>query len=122
MEVIKPCSDRELVACYQRAQVYVSSSWYEGFGLPGLEAMACGTPLVTTDSGGVREYARQGENCLMCPIQQPVALAHTTLTLLQDAALQSRFIRAGLQTSQYFSWKNVSDRFIRIIQNSNEKL
>lgn len=121
-EIVKPRSDRELVACYQRAQVYVSSSWSEGFGLPGLEAMACGTPLVTTDSGGVREYTRQGENCLLCPAQQPLALAQATLTLLQDSTLRTRLIQAGLQTVRDFSWLNVADRFIHLIQQCEGKL
>ncbi len=47
------------------SHIFISTSWWEGFGLPSLEAMACGCALILTDAGGVNEYAIANENCLM---------------------------------------------------------
>ena len=52
---------------YDAARVFAVGSWFEGFCQPGLEALACGTPLVTTDNGGCREYAIDGETALVVP-------------------------------------------------------
>jgi glycosyltransferase involved in cell wall biosynthesis len=109
--VVRPKSDQELVDFYHRAQLYVSSSWYEGFGLPGLEAMACGTPLVTTNSGGVMEYAKHGQNCLVCPARQPVALADAVISMLQDDIMRKRFSEKGIRTVTAFSWEKVTQKF-----------
>jgi glycosyltransferase involved in cell wall biosynthesis len=108
---IKPGQD-ELRRIYSSATVFVSSSWYEGFGLPGLEAMACGVPVVTTDSGGVREYAVNEENCLMVPPKNPQALADAITRLLSDEPLRKKFIKNGLETAKKFDW----DRSIDILE------
>ena len=63
---------------YAAARVFVVGSWFEGFCQPGLEALACGTPLVTTDNGGCREYARDGETALVVPPQDANAMAAAT--------------------------------------------
>ena len=63
----KDLSQPDLGREYDAAQVFVVGSWFEGFCQPGLEAMACGVPLVTTDNGGCREYAIDGETALVVP-------------------------------------------------------
>jgi glycosyltransferase involved in cell wall biosynthesis len=116
-EVIKPLSDSQLVGCYHRAALFLSTSWKEGFGLPPLEAMACGTPVVTTDSGGIREFARDGENCLICPPRDPERIAGAVIRLLEDDAMKKGFILEGLKSVQEFTWKKVVDRFERALLN-----
>ncbi|MFZ1768642.1 MAG: glycosyltransferase family 4 protein, partial [Caldilinea sp.] len=64
-EYIHRPSRERLAELYGMCDVFVSTSWWESLGLPALEAMACATPVVMTDSGGVSDYARPGENCLM---------------------------------------------------------
>ena len=56
---------RSIIGFYRACDVFVYPSLAEGFGLPPLEAMACGTPVVVTDSGGVRDYAVDGKNCIL---------------------------------------------------------
>lgn len=47
------------------SHIFISTSWWEGFGLPPLEAMACGCAVILSNSGGVNEYAQLDDNCLM---------------------------------------------------------
>jgi len=95
---------------YSDSDLFVSSSWHEGFGLPPLEAMACGTPVVLTDSGGVRDYARSGENCLMVPPKDTQKLAKAITNLLSDQALMERFQHNGPLTASEYTWEKVVDR------------
>jgi glycosyltransferase involved in cell wall biosynthesis len=100
----------ELAQLYATCDLFVSASWREGFGLPPLEAMACGAPVVVTDSGGVHEYARHGENCLLAPPRNPQALAEAMIRLLTDAALAERLRRNGPLTAAQFTWESAIDR------------
>jgi len=109
----------DLAAIYSSASVFVSSSWYEGFGLPGLEAMACGVPVVTTDSGGVREYAIPDETAVVVPPKNPEALAEGILRVLSNSSLRQKLIQNGLKKVKEFSWDPIIDKmeeiFIRSI-------
>jgi len=96
---------KSLVGIYSSADVFVLPSWTEGFGLSGLEAMACGTPLVTADSGGVREYAINGKNAVMVPPRNPEALAAGIKRVLSDSKLRKRIVQNGLKTAKKLSWE-----------------
>jgi glycosyltransferase involved in cell wall biosynthesis len=109
--VITRPSIQELAQLYATCDLFVSSSWYEGFGLPPLEAMACGAPVVTTDSGGVREYVRPGENCLLVPPKDPAKLSEAMLTVLNSTDLAEKFRRNGPVTSDEYTWEKATDRF-----------
>jgi glycosyltransferase involved in cell wall biosynthesis len=109
-------SDQELAELYASCDVFVSASWYEGFGLPPLEAMACGAPVILTDSRGVREFAVDGENCLMVPIRDPDALAKAIVRLLQDKSLAERLAANGPKTAARFSWDAAVHRFERALR------
>jgi len=106
----------ELAQLYATCDLFVSASHREGFGLPPLEAMACGAPVVLTDSGGVREYARHGENCLMVPPRDPGALANAMARVLTDATLAERLRRNGPPTAARFKWDSTVDRFEQALQ------
>jgi len=107
---IRP-TDEELAKLYSSCDIFVSASWYEGFGLPPLEAMACGAPVVTTDSRGIHEFAIDGENCLIVPPKNPIALAEAVRRLLQDDALLNKFRENGPVTATRFDWNVATDRF-----------
>ena len=75
------------------------------FGRPALEAMACGTPSVLTDVGGVSEYARDGVNCLLVPPAAPEASAEAILRLLEDAELRRTIVDDGFRTVRAYSMR-----------------
>ncbi|HLE13999.1 MAG TPA: glycosyltransferase family 4 protein [Anaerolineales bacterium] len=85
--------DEELPDYYSLADVYVSPSLLEGFGLPIAEALACETPVVAADSGAVAEVAGQGG--ILIPPRDPQAIAEAVSSLLQDPGLRSALGKQG---------------------------
>jgi glycosyltransferase involved in cell wall biosynthesis len=113
--VVRPKNDKELGAAYRGASVFVCASWAEGFGLPPLEAMANGVPVITTMCGGVNDYAVDGQNCLMVPTRDPVELAKALLKLYQDKNLASRIATRGLLDSKSHTVKNSVSQMYRLL-------
>jgi glycosyltransferase involved in cell wall biosynthesis len=103
-------SDDELAQIYSSADVFVSASWYEGFGLPSLEAMACGSPVVMTDSLGSRDYAVHLKNAYVVPPRDPRALAEAIDRVLSDETLRAGLIKRGLETAREFDFEKVGPR------------
>ncbi|MCC7104103.1 MAG: glycosyltransferase [Chloroflexi bacterium] len=101
-ETVLAPTEQAMADFYRRCDVFVFPSLAEGFGLPALEAMACGCAVVTTDCGGVRAFARDGENCLMVPPGQPSALAKAIERLATGPALRETLARGGLETAVAF--------------------
>jgi glycosyltransferase involved in cell wall biosynthesis len=122
-QIIHPLSDAEVAHWYRQATLFIYASWYEGFGLPPLEAMACGVPVVTTNCGGVLEYAIDGYNSLVTPIRDPTALAQAILRLLSDRHLAAQLIQNGLTTARRFTWdtfaSQVEQIFLRYLDQPN---
>jgi glycosyltransferase involved in cell wall biosynthesis len=110
-----PRPEREMADFYARCDVFVFSSRAEGFGLPALEALAVGCPLVTTDSGGVRQIATDGVNCLMVPPADAPSLARAIEALVRDAARRAALRAAGLETAAGYGQDAVLDRFCRYL-------
>jgi glycosyltransferase involved in cell wall biosynthesis/GT2 family glycosyltransferase len=101
---------------YASARVFVVGSWFEGFCQPGLEALACGTPLVTTDNGGCREYAVDGETALVVPPRDARAMADAVRRLLDDEALAARFVANGLDVvTRDFDWDRRTVEFESVL-------
>ncbi|HLZ72512.1 MAG TPA: glycosyltransferase family 1 protein [Dehalococcoidia bacterium] len=94
--------DADLAAVYSGASFFVYPSLYEGFGLPPLEAMQCGVPVLTSDSSSLPEVV--GNAGLMVDPTDGPALAQAMLTLFRDAELRCRLSAAGLVRAQQFSW------------------
>ena len=103
-------TDSEAAELYQRATVFVLTSRHEGFGLPILEAMACGCPVVCTDADGNMDFCRDGENCLIVPQGDPAGLAGALERVLADALLQERLREGGFATAKQYSWNAAIDK------------
>jgi glycosyltransferase involved in cell wall biosynthesis len=110
-QFITPLNDYELIDAYQKSTIYVSCSHEEGFGLTPLEAMSCGTPVVCTDSGGVRDYAVDGVNCLMVLPKKIDHISSALNKLLLDKNLRRVFKRNGRETALKFDWKVIGKQY-----------
>jgi glycosyltransferase involved in cell wall biosynthesis len=106
-EVVVAPSQEELARHYREARVYVAASRYESFPLTPLEAMASGTPVVTTANAGVLNYARDGENALVVGVDDTDALVDAVRRVLDDEALAEQLRAGGLRTARALSWPQV---------------
>jgi glycosyltransferase involved in cell wall biosynthesis len=107
-------SEEELPLWYAAATLFVFPSLYEGFGMPPLEAMACGTPVVTSNSTSLPEVV--GDAGLMVPPTDADALAAAMLRLLQDDALHAEMRARGLQRPAAFSWHTSAARTLQVYE------
>ena len=89
---------------YSSCGTFLCSSWFEGLGMPAMEAMMCGTALVTTDTGGSRDYALNEETALVAPPKNPDALAKNLIRVLTDNSLRLNLAEKGFQRIKNFSW------------------
>jgi glycosyltransferase involved in cell wall biosynthesis len=96
---------KEARKIYSRSQVWILASRAEGFGLPVLEAMACGCAVVATDCGGPRDLIRNGETGFLVPIGDVRAITDRVLALADDANVRERIQRNSLEAVKQFSWE-----------------
>jgi glycosyltransferase involved in cell wall biosynthesis len=101
-------ADRTLAALYRLANVFVFPSLYEGFGLPPLEAMASGTPVITSNVSSLPEVV--GDAALMIDPYEPGAIADAMRQVLTDPALRAELQRRGFARAREFSWERSVDR------------
>jgi glycosyltransferase involved in cell wall biosynthesis len=94
VRLLPPAPPAEIAAWMRTADVVVVPSRREPLGLAAVEGLACGTPVIASDVGGLREVVRDGENGLLIPPDDPGALAGA-LSRLQDAGLRARLGAAG---------------------------
>ncbi|MBI4872175.1 MAG: glycosyltransferase family 4 protein [Candidatus Riflebacteria bacterium] len=106
-------SGDDLVALYQGAELFVFPSAYEGFGLPVLEAMACGTPVVASSVSSIPEVA--GDACVLVP--QPLTaerFAESMAAVLTDPGARADLGRRGLARAGRFSWRETARRTVGV--------
>lgn len=96
---------------YSAADLFVTTPWYEPFGITPLEAMACGTPVIGSRVGGIQYTVREGETGFLVPPQQPAALAACLARLLQEPDLRHRLGQQAIQhVNRHFTWEKVATR------------
>lgn len=100
--------EEELPLWYAAATVFVFPSIYEGFGMPPLEAMACGTPVVASNTSSLPEVV--GDAGLTVSPYDPAALAEAISRLLADADLRQELRERGLQQARAYSWRVTAER------------
>jgi len=105
-------SDELLADLYAGARVVVSMSWDEGFGLPVLEAMACGTPVVASDRGSLPEVT--GGAALLVAPADVRALTEAVTAVVGDATLGARLGDAGRRQAATFSWEETARRTLAV--------
>lgn len=106
--------DRDLPALYRASDLFVFPSLYEGFGLPPLEAMACGTPVVTSNVSSLPEVV--GDAGLTIDPTDTEALAKAMSQALQDSRLRQQMIERGLARAAEFSWLRAARQMRQVYQ------
>jgi glycosyltransferase involved in cell wall biosynthesis len=108
-----------LATLYSGCDIYLCPSWDEGLGMPPMEAMACGTALVTYDNGGSRDYARDGETALVARRRDVSDLAARLERLATDSALRARLAQAGAAfVTGAFDWERAVTRLEGLLARS----
>lgn len=107
-------TQEDLVALYNLATVFVMPSFYEGFGLPILEAMSCGCPVVTSKEGSIPEIA--GDAAFYVDAYDINSIAHGMEKVFKDATLQKELSEKGIIQSGKFSWKKTADETNRVYE------
>jgi glycosyltransferase involved in cell wall biosynthesis len=103
----------DLPSLYRQAEMLVYPSLYEGFGLPVLEAMACGTPVITSNTSSLPEVA--GDAALTVNPTQVGEIADAMAQLLSDATLRRRLRQAGIERASAFTWTRTAQRLLAVL-------
>ncbi|MBI3008564.1 MAG: glycosyltransferase family 4 protein [Candidatus Omnitrophica bacterium] len=106
--------DEELVLLYNAADLFVYPSFYEGFGLPPLEAMACGTPVITSNTSSLPEVV--GDAGIMVDPHDVNGLASAMERVLYDEALRERMTADGLERAKLFSQENMARATLKVLE------
>lgn len=104
--------DEDLAAIYNDAFVYIQPSFYEGFGLPVLEAMECGTPVIVSRTNALVEIADGA--ALVADPNNPNDLAQKISTLLKDAPQRAALVKEGKKRISAFSWKKAGEQTVEV--------
>jgi glycosyltransferase involved in cell wall biosynthesis len=100
--------EAQLVGLYQKATAFVFASLYEGFGLPSLEAMACGCPIVASNASAIPEVV--GDGAILFDPQDPDDLARSLLEVLGSGSLRSALSVRGFANFEGFSWRETAHK------------
>lgn len=111
--------DGDLPALLTGAAAFLLPSLYEGFGLPVLEAMACGTPVLTSNRSSLPEVA--GDAALLVDPEDPEAIAEGIARLLGDTSYRRGLARRGLQRARRFSWADTARRTLALYQEALDR-
>ena len=112
LRLVGHVADEELPAIYQGASVFLFPTLHEGFGLPVVEAMAAGVPVVTSNRSALREVA-EGAAQLVDPLDVE-AIAAAVLRCLREEEHRERLIRLGRQRAETYTWQRTAARTLAI--------
>ena len=99
---------------YSAAEVVVVPSHYESFGMVALEAMACGTPVVASQVGGLAYLVQDGQTGYTVPVDDPAALADRLLSLLSNPGLRQRMGETAVETARGYAWQRIANKVIAV--------
>jgi glycosyltransferase involved in cell wall biosynthesis len=108
--------DEDLPALYRSATALVYPSLFEGFGLPPLEAMACGTPVITSDNSSLPEVV--GEAGILVDALDENSIGQAILQVCSDETLRNKLRSSGIERAKIFSWREAARKTLAVYQAS----
>ena len=104
--------EQDLPVLYSMAELFVFPSIYEGFGIPPLEAMACETPVIASNTGALPETT--GGNCILVNPYSIDEIAQAMLRLIMDNELRNTLIKKGKKWAEYFTWQKTAQKTLEV--------
>ena len=101
---------------YSASEAVVMPSHYESFGMVALEAMACGTPVVASQVGGLAFLVQDGVTGFTVPVDEPRALADCLKELIKNPALRQRMGRQAAEVAQRYGWDTIAGRILQVYE------
>lgn len=111
-KVVKP---ENLPDLYSKADIFLEMSRHHGFGRTGVEAMACGTACVLSSSEGITEYAIDGKNALIVPVEDTKTASEKVCFLIENEEKRKNIISEGLKTVNAFSDREAAQDFLNLV-------
>ena len=111
-------TDEDLPKLYRTATAFVYPSLFEGFGLPPVEAMACGTPVITSNNSSLPEVV--GGAALLIDACDERALAEALLQIVEDQPLRARLREQGIKQAQKYTWRDAAEKTLRLYHAAKE--
>lgn len=116
VKFVKDASVEQTIEIYNKVSVFICSAIKEGFGLTGMEAMACGAALASTAYEGIYEYGKDEVNCLLSPLKDVEAMVKNVSRLFEDNALRYRISKEGRKSLNSFDWEIALNSFTKVIE------
>jgi mannosylfructose-phosphate synthase len=117
VEIIGYVPDELMAPYYRQAELFVLPSKFEPFGMTALEAMACGTPVIASNLGGIKENFTSGKDGILVDPSNKEELANAMVLLLKDRALAERIGNSGYRTAiEKFSWEAIAKRTLEFYE------
>jgi glycosyltransferase involved in cell wall biosynthesis len=108
-----PVSSKKLLELYQNAEVFVLPSFYEGFGLPILEAMANGVPVIAGNNSSMIEIV--GEAGILINPYNPKEITEAIKKIIQDKNFKEKLVEKGLKQAKKFTWEKCAEKTIKVL-------
>ncbi|MCX7917546.1 MAG: glycosyltransferase family 4 protein, partial [bacterium] len=105
-------SYEDLPLLYNGCDIFIYPSLYEGFGLPILEAMRCGVPVITSNVSSMPEVA--GDAAILVNPEDEEEIGAAIIKLLDDRELRDKLIKKGLERSKIFTWENTARQTLKV--------
>lgn len=110
IKLLERVSDNDLIRYYSNAVAFIFPSLYEGFGIPVLEAQACGCPVISSNSSSLPEIL--GDSALMCDPNNTNEFANAVLKLVNHKSLKEILIDKGYENIKRFSWEKSAEKLL----------
>jgi glycosyltransferase involved in cell wall biosynthesis len=104
--------NEEIISLYSGATIFIFPSFYEGFGIPPLEAMACGTPVVASNTSSIPEVV--GDAALLFNPYNIRKITEAIYSALTDEQLRNKLIEKGFERVKQFSWENTARETLQV--------